>query len=114
MNKLKKRWGIHSNFQFIIILIVFSINGSLSAFLMKPVLGLINITKDNLAWYFYWPLASILILPVYLFLIVIIGSIFGQSKFFIWFAKKTIKGIGLGFLFKKEEKIKEGKLEEEE
>lgn len=101
MNKLKERWGIKSNAEFIIILIVFSINGSLSAYLTKPILGSINITSEQLGWYFYWPIALILILPVYLLLIVIIGSLFGQSKFFVWFAKKTLKGIGLGFLFKK-------------
>lgn len=102
LNKLKERWGIKSNAEFIIILIVFSINGSLSAYLTKPILGAINITSEKLGWYFYWPLALILILPIYLFLIVIIGTLFGQKKFFIWFAKKTIKGIGLGFLFKEE------------
>ncbi|MFA5574276.1 MAG: DUF6787 family protein [Brumimicrobium sp.] len=99
---LKERWKIQSTSQLIIILIVFSINGSIAAYLMKPVLTFLGISKD-IGWYFYWPLASILILPVYFVLLLIIGWIFGQYKFFYNFEKKSLSRMGLGFLFRDKE-----------
>lgn len=103
MKKLKERWGIESNWQIAIILIVFTINGSISGYLMRPVLDFLGITRDHLDWYLYWPLACVLILPVYFSMILIIGTLFGQRKFFVWFVSKSMKGMGLKFLFKKEE-----------
>ncbi|MBW7867749.1 MAG: diacylglyceryl transferase [Brumimicrobium sp.] len=102
MGNLKERWGLKSNWEVLVILVVFTINGSLSGYLMKPILRFIGISKENLDWYLYWPIAIILVLPVYLILIVIIGSLFGQQKFFVNLVKKTVKHLGLGFLFKKE------------
>lgn len=104
MKKLKERWGITSNWQLAIILIVFTINGSLSGYLMKPVLRLLGITHEHLDWYFYWPLACVLILPVYFCMILVVGTLFGQRKFFFWFVKKSMKGMGLKFLFKDADK----------
>jgi hypothetical protein len=51
MNKLKKKWGITSDFQFVIIFIVFAITGSLSAFLSKPVTNYIGLTQENLHFF---------------------------------------------------------------
>lgn len=99
MNKLKQRWGIETNFQFIIILIVFAITGSASAWLSKPFCTWLGITKESLE---YWiiPVRLILIFPIYQVLLVCIGFIFGQFKFFWNFEKKMLKRLGLGFLFK--------------
>ncbi|QYJ67693.1 DUF6787 family protein [Flavobacterium litorale] len=101
MEKLKKRWGITSNFQLVVIFIVFAITGSTSAYLSKPVLGYMNITKDTLPLYIYIPLYLILIFPIYQVLLVFFGFISGQFKFFWNFEKRMLKSIGLGFLFKK-------------
>ena len=99
MNKLKQRWGIETNFQFIIILIVFAITGSASAWLSKPFCTWLGITKESLG---YWiiPVRLILIFPIYQVLLVFIGFIFGQFQFFWNFEKKMLKRLGLGFLFK--------------
>lgn len=102
MEKLKQRWGIKNNFQFVIIFIVFAITGTTSSYLSKPVLGWMGITKDTFSPWIYYPLYIILIFPIYQVLLVSIGSIFGQFKFFWWFEKKMLKSMGLGFLFKNE------------
>lgn len=102
MEKLKQRWGIKNNFQFVIIFIVFAITGTTSSYLSKPVLGWIGITKDTFSAWIYYPLYIILIFPIYQVLLVSIGTIFGQFKFFWWFEKKMLKSMGLGFLFKNE------------
>lgn len=100
MKKLKERWGINSNFQLVIIFIVFAITGSTSAYLSKPVLGWMGITKETLPLYLYIPLYLILIFPIYQVLLVSFGFIFGQFKFFWTFEKRMLKMMGFGFLFK--------------
>lgn len=100
MKKLKERWDINSNFQLVIIFIVFAITGSTSAYLSKPVLGWMGITKETLPLYFYIPLYLILIFPIYQVLLVSFGFIFGQFKFFWAFEKRMLKMMGFGFLFK--------------
>lgn len=105
MEKLKERWGITSNFQLIIIFVVFAITGSSSVYVAKPFLVLIGLARDNFpeAWWggtIYWLLRILLIFPIYQILLVIYGWLFGQFKFFWEFEKKMLSRMGLGFLFK--------------
>ncbi len=99
MDKLKQRWGIETNFQFIIILIVFAITGSASAWLSKPFCTWVGIDKETLGNWII-PVRLMLIFPIYQVLLVCIGFIFGQFKFFWAFERKMLKRLGLGFLFK--------------
>jgi len=105
MEKLKKRWGVTSNTQIILILIVFSITGSTSVFLAKPVLNAIGLVRDSFpeAWwggFLYITLRILIIFPIYQVLLVAFGWLFGQFKFFWNFEKKMLSRIGLGFLLK--------------
>jgi len=97
MKKLKKKWGITSDFQFVIIFIVFAITGSLSAYLSKPVTNYIGLTEENLG-FFYWPIRLIAIFPLYQVLLVFFGFVFGQFTFFWWFEKKMLRSMKLGFI----------------
>ncbi|KIA86333.1 DUF6787 family protein [Flavobacterium sp. AED] len=99
MSDLKKRWGIETNLQLTIIFIVFAITGSASAWLSKPFCFWLGITKSDLGHWFT-PVRLLLIFPLYQVLLVLIGFIFGQFKFFWAFEKKMLKRMGLGFLFK--------------
>ena len=104
MKKLKERWGIESNFQLTIIFIVFAITGSLSAYLAKPVLVFIGLSREAFPEHFfggfiYYALRILLIFPIYQVLLVVIGSVFGQHTFFWNFEKKMLSRLGLGFLF---------------
>ncbi|MFV8327905.1 DUF6787 family protein [Flavobacterium sp. ZS1P14] len=98
MSDLKKRWGIETNFQLTIIFIVFAITGSASAWLSKPFCFWLGITKPDLG-YWFTPVRLLLIFPLYQVLLVLIGFLFGQFKFFWTFEKKMLKRMGLGFLF---------------
>ncbi len=98
MKKLKERWKINSNFQLVIIFIVFPITGSTSAYLSRPVLEYIGIHKDSMPYALYLPLMLIMILPLYQVLLVAIGAIFGQFKFFWGFEKKMLRSMKLGFI----------------
>lgn len=105
MKRLKQRWGISSNFQLIIIILVFSITGSSSIYLAKPVLDWLGIEKINFSYYWwsnslYWVLRILFIFPIYQVLLIIYGSLLGQFRFFWAFEKKMLNRIGLGFLIK--------------
>jgi hypothetical protein len=99
MDKLKQRWGIETNFQLTIIFIVFALTGSASAWLSKPFCIWLGITKGDLG-YWFTPVRLLLIFPIYQLLLVLIGFLFGQFKFFWAFEKKILKRFGFGFLFK--------------
>lgn len=101
MEKLKKRWGVTSNIQLTIIFIVFAITGTASAWLSKPFCDWLGITKEDLGLWFT-PVRLLLIFPIYQVLLVLIGFVFGQFKFFWAFEKKMLRSMGFGFLFKEE------------
>ncbi len=98
MKKLKERWNITSNFQLVIIFIVFAITGYSSLQLAKPFLALIGIPETFEPHWLYRVLRIVLIFPIYQVLLVTIGLLFGQFKFFWWFEKKMLRGLKLGFI----------------
>lgn len=105
MEKLKKRWGIDSNFGIVIILIVFAITGTSSLKIARPFLDYIGFTREIFAddWYYtfiYWTVRILIIFPIYQVLLVFFGWLFGQFNFFWNFEKKMLSRIGLGFLLK--------------
>jgi hypothetical protein len=103
MEKLKKRWGVTSNYQLIIIFIVFAITGSTSAWISKPLCTWLGITEEDFGLWFT-PLRLLLIFPIYQVLLVVIGFIFGQFNFFWAFEKKMLRKMGFAFLLKNEKK----------
>lgn len=100
MAGFKQRWGITNNFQLLLIIVVFAINGSLSARISALLMRFLGINNENTHWFFYYLTLIILVLPLYPFLLMGFGYLFGQSKFFFPFSKKMLKSIGLGFIFK--------------
>lgn len=99
MKELKKRWKIESNFQLTIIFIVFAITGSASAWISKPVCNWLGILKEDFGFW-HTPIRLLIIFPLYQILLVAMGLLFGQFKFFWAFEKKMLKRMGLGFFFK--------------
>jgi hypothetical protein len=100
MKNLKQRWGITSNFQLLLIFVVFAINGSLSARISDYLMSFLGINNKNTHWILYYLVLLLLVLPLYPFLLMGFGYLFGQSKFFFPFSKRMLKSIGLGFIFK--------------
>jgi len=100
MDKLKERWGIESNFQILIIFIVFAINGSLAVYLANPITNFIGISKESTAPYIFWPIRILVVFVVYQITLVIVGTLFGQKKFFWNMEKKMLQRMGLGKFLK--------------
>ena len=104
MKQLKERWGIRSNFQLIVILIVFSVTGSSAVYVAKPFLNWIGLHPEGYAdsWWgpwVYWTLRILVIFPIYQVLLVIFGWLFGQFTFFWYMEQKLLKRMGFGFLW---------------
>ncbi len=94
MKKLKAKWGIDSNLQLVIILIVFSVTGSIAVAIAKPLLNIVGANADVMSLWIYVPIRIFIIFPTYQVLIVIIGALFGQFQFFWNFEKKMLARLG--------------------
>lgn len=97
MGRLKERWGITSNFQIILILIVFAINGSFAAWVASPVTAFFGLDKETTNGFIYWPLRILLVFPIYQLTLPIVGLVFGQFKFFWDFELKMFRAMGRVF-----------------
>ena len=106
--RLKEKWKISSDSQLAVIFIVFAITGSTSAKLAVPVLELLHIYPTNfdsikLGDLIYTLIRILIIFPLYQVLLIIVGTIFFQFKFFWEFEKKILKRLGFNFLFKEKD-----------
>ena len=99
MEKLKERWGLTTNRQLVVILLVFAITWSTAAKLAAPVTTFLGITPQH-EWYIYWPARILFLFPIYQILLILIGWIFGQFQFFWTFEKKMLTRLGLGKFFR--------------
>lgn len=97
MNKLKQRWNVTSNWQLTVILIVFAITGSTTAYLSKPIINYLGVTKETMSLWVYWPIRILILFPIYQVMLVLIGALLGQFKFFWDFEKKMLNRLKLGF-----------------
>lgn len=82
MEKLRERWGLTSNWGILAIIVAFSINGTFAARIVRPLLGTIGISKENLNIAIYWVLYILIMFTVYQFTLPFSGWIVGQFKFF--------------------------------
>lgn len=90
MSNLKKRWGITSNRQFLVILFVFAITGSTAALIARPILEWMGIYRATTNPWLYWPLYLVLIYPFYQVLLLCYAFLFGQFHFFWPFVRKVL------------------------
>ena len=97
MEKLKKHWEIKSNLQLVLIIFVFAINGSLSAYVTRSFFVFIHHTKETVNPFLYWLVYFITISVFYFLLLAITSRIFGKNTFpfFKKFAKKSLRPLGL-------------------
>ncbi|MDA9037780.1 diacylglyceryl transferase [Flavobacteriaceae bacterium] len=103
--RLKEKWEITSNFQLVVIFIVFAITGSLSVRLAKPILNFFQIDPIRfedlfMGTFLYWILRILIIFPVYQILLILVGTVFFQYRFFWEFEKKILKRMGFKSFFK--------------
>jgi len=96
--KVENKWKVAYKWEMIAIFIVFAITGSLAGKLAGPLTEWIGLGNNDVNGFLYWTVRILLIFPIYQVLLVLIGWLFGQFKFFWEFEKKMLKRLGLGFL----------------
>ena len=99
MKRLREKWGIKSNFQLVIIIIVFAITGSTSALISGPTIDFL-FGEIEMNGFLKFILQLLVIMPIYQVLLLFFGFVFFQFDFFFKFIKKFLKLFGLGFLFR--------------
>jgi ferrochelatase len=90
LKKFKAKWNIESDWQLIVIFVVFSITGSAAMVVRKLVFGWIGIGPDTSLW-IKIPLYIAILLPAYQLLLLVIGGLLGQFRFFYEFQKKNFR-----------------------
>jgi len=100
LQKLKNRWQIENNYQLFLILLTFSVTGSLSVMVRRPIFEYLGIDATTSLW-LKIPMSILIITPSYQVLLIIVGSILGQFKFFWAFEKKMLSR----FRFRKKKKL---------
>ena len=91
---LRDKWNLKSNFQLVIILIVFAITGSGSLYISKPLMEFLSISNENMDIYLYWILRFLIVTLVYQFVLLLVAFVFGQFNWFWNFEKKMLKKMG--------------------
>ena len=81
MEKLKKIFKVSSTYQLIVVFIVFGITGPLSLFLSDYILTILELKNMIISIF--------MVLITYQILLIIIGTIFGEFKYF-WAMEKKI------------------------
>ena len=88
IEKLINLFKVKSLKQLVIVFLVFSITGSLSVVLGEPIINFFfeDGFENNL---YFWIVRIIIIFPLYQILLIIIGTIFGEFRYF-WRIEKKI------------------------
>jgi len=95
MDILFKRLNIHSFNQFVLVMIVFSVTGSLSLIVTFQFMDSVGINLTNTNPYLFWPVRIVFLFFVYQILLLLVSIPFGQFKYFWKFEKKILSRLGV-------------------
>ena len=89
------KWGFESKFQFLMVMLTFSLNGPLALWVSGPVLEAVGIHRDSTSPWMFWPLRILVMTPTYQLLLIVTGTILGQRHYFWPRFMKRLRWIGL-------------------
>ena len=90
MEKIRKLFRVDTNYQLVIVNIVFAVTGTLALYLAGDVINLIGIKESEVSSFIFWTLRIIIIIPVYQVLLIVIGTLFGVFRYFWEMEKKML------------------------
>jgi len=93
LNGLMKRWKVNKK-DLILILIVFAITGTTTAYVSKLITGWVGFT-DSTHWSAKLSLRLAVLIFGYQIILLLVASLFGQFSFFWRYEKKILQRIGL-------------------
>jgi len=88
INHLKTKWQIKNNWDFILIMVVFSLAGMLILHERRPVFHLLGVTAQTPLW-IKIPLYILIVFPLYQINLLVFGFLLGQFNFF-WAKQKNL------------------------
>ena len=98
IEKLKKKWGINSTLDVVLILVVFSLAGSSILFVKRPVFHFFDLNESHVA--IKTVIYLLIVFPCYQIFLLIYGAILGQFNFF-WDKEKKLGRWIINLLSKK-------------
>ena len=90
MAKIRTLFRVDTNYQLIIVNIVFAVTGTLALYLAGDVINLLGIKESEVSSFIFWTLRIIVIIPVYQVLLIVIGTLFGEFRYFWEMEKKML------------------------
>ena len=82
MQKIRNFFKVESNFQLLIVNVVFAVTGTISVVLAGFVLNLIGLDTNALGSLLYWTLRILILMPIYQILLIMVGAVFGELAYF--------------------------------
>lgn len=89
IQRFKKKWNIQTNLQLVVIIIVFSLTGSAALLVRKFAFKFLGIVPET-PLLIKIPLYILILVPSYQVLLLLIGGLLGQFRFFYAFQKKSL------------------------
>ena len=89
-----RRLNIQSFYQFMVIMLIFAITGSLSLYITVELFQFIGLQAENLNPVIFWPIRIILLFIIYQILLLLVALPFGQFQYFWEFEKKFLNRFG--------------------
>ena len=77
-----RRLNIQSFYQFMVIMMIFAITGSLSLYITFELFQFIGLQAENLNPIIFWPIRIILLFIIYQVLLLLVALPFGQFQYF--------------------------------
>jgi hypothetical protein len=92
IRRLQTRWGVHSAWQVLVILVVFALTGFSAMYIKRPIFALLGIDGDD-PWWLRTLVWMVTVLPAYQVLLLLYGFLLGQFSFFWAFEKRMFDRI---------------------
>ena len=97
MDLIIKHLNIDTFSQFVLVIIVFAITGSLSLIVTFEFMSAVGLNSNNVSSFLFWPARIIFLFFFYQILLLITSIPFGQFKYFWRFEKKILRRFGVKF-----------------
>jgi hypothetical protein len=95
MALLRRILKVETNWQFVVVFIVFSITGMGAVFIARPMMGWVGIEHEAMSWYIFWPLRIVFMTICYQIMLVIFGTLAGQREYFWRIEKRMLRRFGI-------------------
>jgi len=94
---LRRILKVETNFQFVVVFIIFSITGLGAIYVARPCMELVGIQRENMHGLVFWPIRILFMTIAYQIMLVIFGTLAGQRAYFWEVEKRMLRRFGIRF-----------------